>query len=75
MPKGDVETFHEEGAWYNRIEGEHDAFSGAHSTREEAVAVGRETAKARQVEHIVRHVDGTVGDRSTYGHDPRDIKG
>lgn len=75
MPKGDVETFHENGAWFNRIEGEHDTFSGAHETRNEAAAVGRETAKARQVEHIIRHVDGTIGDRSTYGHDPREIRG
>ena len=74
MPKGDVETFHEDGKWHNRIDGG-DRLNGPYSTRKEAVAAGREEAERRKVEHITHNVDGTIGERNTYGHDPRDIRG
>lgn len=35
----------------------------------------RVEAQERQVEHIIRNLDGTIAERHTYGHDPRDIKG
>ncbi|WP_101846124.1 DUF2188 domain-containing protein [Zhihengliuella sp. ISTPL4] len=75
MPKGDVDTFHQEGGWFNRVQGEVNTFSGPHETKEEAVAVGRETARARQAEHIIRREDGTIGERNSYGNDPRDVRG
>lgn len=75
MPAGDVETFHRDGAWHNRIEGEEGTIDGTHGTRAEAAAAGRTIARARRVEHIVRDLHGRIGDRSSYGHDPRDIPG
>lgn len=72
MPAGDVETFHENGKWRNRIETE-SVLSGEWETKEPAVAAGRDEARARRVEHIIRNLDGTIGERDTYGHDPRDI--
>jgi len=72
--KGDVETYHENGQWKNKIEGNTTA-SSTHTTKEEAVARGREMAIERKVEHIIRKMDGTIGDRNTYGHDPRNIPG
>jgi len=36
MPRGDVETFHKDGGWHNRIEGTDEVF-GAAATRETAV--------------------------------------
>jgi hypothetical protein len=74
MPEGDVETFHKDGEWHNRIEGREGSLGG-HATKEEAVAAGRLIAQEHQVEHIVRNLDGKIGQRSTYGHDPRDIPG
>jgi hypothetical protein len=74
MPKGDVETYHEQGSWKNRIEEEGDS-DESYSSRDEAIAAGRSLAMSRKVEHIIRREDGTIGERSTYGHDPRDIKG
>ena len=74
MPEGDVETFHQDGKWHNRIEG-HEVLDGAHDTKADAVAAGRQEAEARQVEHIVRDLDGTIGEKHSHGHDPRDIPG
>lgn len=75
MPKGDVETFHANGSWHNRVEGATGMISGPHSTREEAVAAGRQAADEREVEHIVHNMDGRIGKRDSHGNDPRDIKG
>jgi hypothetical protein len=45
MPSGDVETFHEHGAWKNRIEGTREEV-GVFDTRDEAVAEGRHWPRA-----------------------------
>lgn len=74
MPAGDVETFHKNDAWHNRVEGATEIL-GTYTTREEAVRAGRDEARRRKVEHIVHNLDGTIGERNTYGHDPRDIPG
>jgi len=72
MPAGDVETYHADGKWKNRIEALDD-LPGEHDTKAEAVRVGRDEARERKVEHIIRNLDGTIGERHTYGHDPRNI--
>ena len=74
MPAGDIETYHVNGKWRNRVEalGE---LPGAYSTKEEAVRNGRDEARERKVEHLIRNLDGTIRERNTYGHDPRDIPG
>jgi hypothetical protein len=74
MPAGDVETFHKDDKWHNRIEGSQGTV-GTYDTKERAVEEGRDLARSSRVEHIVRNLDGTIGERSTYGHDPRDIPG
>jgi hypothetical protein len=40
MPKGDVETFHEGGAWHNKIEGTSEVL-GSYPVKAEAQAAGR----------------------------------
>jgi hypothetical protein len=74
MPEGDVETYHFEGKWRNRIEG-HEDLPGDHASRESAIEAGRAEAQDRKVEHIVRRLDGTIGERSSHGHDPRNVPG
>jgi len=74
MPAGDVETYRTDGKWRNRIEALDDV-PGEHDTKAEAVRVGREESRERKVEHIIRNLDGTIGERNTYGHDPRNIPG
>jgi hypothetical protein len=74
MPKGDVETVYVDGSWTNQVEGEgptEDLFQ----TKDRAVAAGRELARRRRAEHIIKNQDGTIGDRNSYGNDPRNIPG
>ncbi|KAB1909245.1 DUF2188 domain-containing protein [Micromonospora sp. AMSO31t] len=76
MAKGDIDTYHEDGQWKNRPEGNQRA-STVHDTKSEAEAAGRETAAERGVEHVIKKQDGTIGAKNTYprSRDPRDIKG
>lgn len=74
--QGDVETYHENGTWKNKVEGNSQA-SSTHDTKDEAVAKGREMAVAHGVEHIIRNMDGTISEKNTYprSSDPRNIPG
>ena len=72
--KGDIETYHEGDAWKNREEGQ-EAWISEHSSKEQAVQVGRDLARERKVEHIIKNKDGTIGERNSYGNDPRSSKG
>lgn len=74
MPTGDIETYHADGRWRNRVEANED-LPGAYDTKEEAARVGRDEAREQRVEHIIRNLDGTIAERNSYGHDPREIKG
>lgn len=49
MAQGDIETFYENGEWKNKREGAGRAFGSGYGTKDEAVAVGRDTAKADKV--------------------------
>jgi hypothetical protein len=75
MPEGDVETYYRDGKWHNRIEGGLTSEPNAHLTKAVAVSVGREMARRAKVEHIVRNKSGKIGQRDSYGRDPRNIPG
>lgn len=74
MAKGDVDTYYDDGQWKNKVEGNARA-SSVHSTKRDAQAAGRDLAKDRGVEHVIKKMDGTVGDKNSYGNDPRSSKG
>jgi uncharacterized protein DUF2188 len=74
MPTGDVETYHEDGQWKNKIEGSTRA-ANVRETKAPAVQAGRQMAEARKVEHIIRNLDGTIAQRNSYWNDPRNIPG
>lgn len=74
MPEGDIETYHAEGKWRNRVE-KLEELPGDFDRKDDAVKEGREEARGRRVEHIVRNLDGTIGERNSYGNDPRNIPG
>lgn len=65
MPNGDISTYNEDGQWKNKVEGNQRA-SSTHETKAEAQAAGREMAKDRGVEHTIRRLDGTIGEKNTY---------
>lgn len=75
MPTGDVETVSIDGMWTNQVEGQAQDERDWFQTKEKAQEAGRDLAKALGVEHIVKNLDGTIGERSSYGHDPRDVPG
>ena len=63
MPEGDVTTYHVDGKWRNRIEG-NQGFLDEFGTKEEAVMAGRDRARELGVGHIVRNQDGTIAEHS-----------
>ncbi|MDP2288682.1 MAG: DUF2188 domain-containing protein [Actinomycetota bacterium] len=76
MAKGDIETYHEDGQWKNRPQGNERASNTA-QTKADAQARGREMAQERGVEHVIKKMDGTIGERNTYpkSRDPKSSKG
>jgi hypothetical protein len=74
MSKGNVDTYHEDGQWKNKVEGNSRA-SNVHRTKAEAQEAGREMAVDRKTEHVIKKMDGTIGEKNSYGNDPRDVKG
>jgi Uncharacterized protein conserved in bacteria (DUF2188) len=68
VSRGWVHTVYRSGIWVNEIEGEGQLSS--HVTKQEAVAAGREAARARRTEHVIHNVDGTIAERNSYGNDP-----
>lgn len=68
MSRGWVHTVYKDGIWINEIEGE--GQTSSHRTKEEAVAAGREVARARQTEHVIHRIGGEIDERNSYGNDP-----
>lgn len=75
MTAGDIETFHRNGIWFNRIEGESQTLGSSFLSEAEAVKVGRSAAVARQVEHTVRTDEGPSVDSFSYDLHPRELIG
>jgi hypothetical protein len=74
MAEGDIHTVHRDGRWFNEVEGG-DRASNSAATKDEAVTAGRDMARSRKVEHLIHGLDGTIGERNSYGHDPRNVPG
>ena len=74
LPRGDVVTYFEDGRWKNKVQGNSRA-SNVHETRAAAVRAGRDMARTRRVEHIVKKKDGTIGERNCYESDSRSVPG
>jgi hypothetical protein len=71
---GDVETFHQDGAWRNRVEGSGTS-ALAFPTMAEAAEVGRAEAERAQATHVIRDESGQVVERNTYGQAAADGSG
>ena len=70
-----VETLpHPEGGWGNKVQ-RNERFSNRAPTKAEAERVGRDMARQRHTEHIIKKRDGTIGERNSYGRDPYPPRG
>ena len=74
MAKGDIVTYSKDGVWKTKVEGSSRA---AHvgGTKAEQAAIGRQMAMDRKVEHTIRKLDGTIGEKNSYGNDSSSSKG
>jgi hypothetical protein len=71
---GEVHTVYRDGQWRNQLAGGPD-LGGTHATKEQAVSAGRDEARQRSVEHVIHNQDGTIGEKNSYGNDPRSVPG
>jgi hypothetical protein len=71
---GAVETYCDGGVWRNRVRGR-EPLPGTFATQEAAMEVGRNEARIRGVEHVVRRADGTVLQRNRYPRRSEEIPG
>ncbi len=74
MSKPGIETYHEDGQWKSRRQGNQRAFA-AGGTKAEQTAQGREAAVRDGVEHTIKNMDGTIGRKNSYGSDPHPPRG
>jgi hypothetical protein len=58
--------------WANEVNGE---VVSRHHLKTTAVKQGRQDAIAIQAEHFIHNRDGKIGEKNSYGHDPRNVKG
>jgi hypothetical protein len=66
MPEiGDVETFHQDGAWRNRVEGS-GTTALSFPSRAEAAEVGRAEAEETHTTHVVRDENGREVARTSF---------
>ncbi|QVG65587.1 DUF2188 domain-containing protein [Curtobacterium flaccumfaciens pv. flaccumfaciens] len=69
-----VETYYEDGSWKNKRVGNERA-SGVFDRKVDAQAAGREQALRLQAEHTVKKMNGQIGEKNSYGNDPKRSKG
>lgn len=72
--KKPVHTVKHGDGWANRKEGA-SRVSNTAPTKAESQAKGRDMAKADKVEHVIHKADGKIGEKNSYGNDPRRSKG
>ncbi len=74
MSKPNIETYNEDGQWKSRREGNARAFAVG-GTKAEQQSEGRTAAKRDGVEHTIKNLDGTIGQKNSYGNDPNPPRG
>lgn len=71
--RNEVHTVPTDTGWANKLPGGK-KLSG-HERKDTAQAAGRKQAIQRKAEHVVHKKDGTIGEKNSYGNDPRRSKG
>jgi len=73
MGKTEVHTVKTPAGWANKLPG--GKVLSNHRKKETAQASGRREAIKRKAEHVIHRVDGTIGEKKSYGNDPPRSKG
>jgi hypothetical protein len=73
MARNEVHTVKTDTGWANKLPG--GKVLSNHRKKETAEKAGRRQAKARKAEHVIHKADGTIGEKNSYGRDPRRRKG
>lgn len=73
MAKKEVHTVKTSKGWANKLPG--GKVLSNHGTKATAQKKGRSQALTRKAEHVIHKVDGTIGEKNSYGNDPRRSKG
>lgn len=68
----DVHVVSQGSQWGLEVDGE---IRSTHDTQEEASTAGRRLAEEERGELVVHGEDGQIRDKSSHGHDPRDVPG
>jgi uncharacterized protein YdaU (DUF1376 family) len=69
-----VETYYENGEWKNKRIGNERA-SSVFDRKVDAQAAGREQAQRLGAEHTIKKLNGQIGEKNSYGNDPKRSKG
>ena len=75
MAKPAIHTVKKDGARQNVTEGSTRRIGWTYAPIAEAQAAGRDRARRDRTEHIIHNVNGAIGQRNSYGDDPRSHKG
>lgn len=69
----DVQTVPLGDGWVNKVDGAQ--VGETFRTEETAAAAGRQLAMQNRSEHLIHGKDGKIREKTSYGNDPRDIRG
>lgn len=67
-------TYYEDGQWKLKVDGNSRA-SSVGGTKAEQQAIGRQMAHDLGTEHTIKLMDGRIGEKNSYGNDPRPPRG
>ena len=69
-----IEVYHQDDQWHVRRQGESEPLSN-HATKDAATVAGREAARREGAELVIKNADGTIAQKDSHGHDPRNVPG
>ena len=69
-----IHTVHRPGGWGNKSSGA-SKVAKLYPTKIQAQTAGRKTAIDQKAEHVIHKLNGRIGEKNSYGRDPRNVRG
>ncbi len=69
-----IEVYHQDEQWHVRRQDERGPLSN-HTKKDGAVDAGRAAAERESAELVIKNLDGTIAQKDSHGHDPRNMPG